>query len=91
MNNLIKSLIKKIKSIWKKSPINIIIPIISVVALIIGSIAIGFIKSLIIVILLNLIAFIPGFIKKKRKKKNKKKRSKKAIFKKILIVLLILM
>ncbi len=63
VKTICRNLIKEIK----KKPINAIIFIASIIALIIGSITIGFIKSFIIVLILNIIAYIPNINAKKRR------------------------
>lgn len=64
----------------------IIILIISLFALIIGAFAFNFLIAFIIVGLLNLIFFIPYFLKQKGKKKVKTKKKKQQIWKYILMI-----
>lgn len=63
MEEVLKKIIKKIK----REPADFIIAIISVIALIIGSISIGFLISLIIVLILDSLCFIPKIKSKKRR------------------------
>ena len=98
-----KKIINKIKKIWKNNPVDIIVPIISLLILIISSFTLGILKAILIFIIINLIYFIPIIIKNKRtkegeninmakkKKKNTKKVSKKSMKKKFKILLLVML
>lgn len=97
---------KKIKRFVAHNQMNLIIGVISLVAFIIGIFAIGFLKSFLIVGIIDLFLFAPVIIKKIKKRKRKaktatktssvtkvekkKKKKKKKVFKIILISFLIL-
>lgn len=73
-----KDFVKKLKKEWKNNPVNILVPVISVLAIIIGTLAINFKTSLLVVLIIDAIYYLPGIIKKKRKsKKNQKYGSNK--------------
>lgn len=74
-----KKAIKKIKKTIKSNKTNILIMAISLIAFIVGGIAINFLVSLLIVGGINALLFIPDLLKKKsnKKKSSKKKQPKK--------------
>ena len=83
---------KKLKSIWKKDPKDIIVPIVCFAILIVSALTIGIVRAIILFVILNCIYFIPSHFIKKDKKKNltktqKKKKNKKR-WKIFLIILL---
>lgn len=88
-----KNFIKKLKKEYKKNPLNILVPVISLIALIIGTLAIGFVKSFIIVLIIDLIYYIPNIRKKNNKtygsNKNREKLTKKNKKKKWLLIIFI--
>ena len=100
---LFKNVKKKIKQIYKKNPIDIIVPIISLLILLISSFTLGIFKAILIFIIINLIYFVPIYIKSKRikegenidmtkkKKKSIKKTKNKNMKKKLKIFLLIML
>lgn len=74
MKKTITDLIKKIKNIWEKDCVNILVPAISVLIFIVAIFVIEFVKAIIILILINLIYFgINYLLKKDIKNKLKKK------------------
>ena len=73
MKELVNNIIQKAKL----KPINAIILAVSLVALIIGSFSIGFLLSFIIVIILNIICFLPNINAKKRRINRKLKQYNK--------------
>ena len=71
----------KIKNFFKKDQTNLLIIFISILALIIGTISIGFIKAFIIILLIDCIILIPNITKriKKGKESMRSKSSKKEV------------
>lgn len=91
---------KKLKNFFKENILDITIIVVSIIAFIIGCFSLGWLKSLIIILAIDLLLFVPAFIKSRNKikihkhktakesKKSSKKKKKKA--KKIFSILLIL-
>lgn len=87
----------KIKKMIKNNKTNLLIIVISILAIIIGTFAIGFVKSLIIIGIIDLILLVfPIFFKKKGKKsstkksdKNEKKKKSGKVLKILLLIFLI--
>ena len=84
---------KEGKLVYKKNPLNILVPVISLIAIIIGTLAIGFAKSFIIILIIDLIYYIPNIRKRKNKtygsNKNREKLTKENKKKKWLLIVFI--
>lgn len=92
IKRFINKVYKKIKKVWDKDYRDILVPLISIVIFIVAMLAVGFIRALIVLILINCIYFIPTFFKKKDKKqKLSKKQIKQKTKKRWKILLLILL
>jgi len=91
MKKFIRNVVKKLKKIWNKDCRDILVPLISIVIFVVALFAIGFIRALIIFILINVIYFVISNIRKKDKKKNLSKTQKKKKSKKRLKILLLIM
>lgn len=73
MNEILKKIIKVIKN----NPSNVIITVVSLIALIIGTLCIGFVIPFIIVVILNVICYLPQIKSKKRRINRKLKQYNK--------------
>ena len=87
-------LIKRLTTIWKKEPKNILIPIISFLILIVSSFTISLFGGILLFLIINLIYFGYCYLNKKDKKqklsKSQKSKKKKKRFKIFLLILLTL-
>ena len=91
MKKIIKNIVKKVKKIWNRDRMDIIIPIINIIIFVIALISINFIRALIIFAIINIIYFVISFIRKKDKKKNLSKTQKRKRAKKRLKIFLLIM
>lgn len=92
IKKFINRIYKKIKKAWDKDYRDVLVPLISIIIFIVAMLAVGFIRALIVLILINCIYFIPTFLKKKDKKqKLSKKQIKQKTKKRWKILLLILL
>lgn len=74
---------KKIKKFLKENIMDISIVLVSIIAFVIGFLSIGWLKSLLIILAIDLLIFIPVFIKNRKKVNIHKHKSKKEKVKKI--------
>ena len=77
MKKFINNIIKKFKKAWKKDCRDILVPIISLIIFVLALFSIGFIRALIIFVLINVLYFIINKIRKKDKNLSKRQKSKK--------------
>lgn len=75
MKNKIVEYFNKIKQLFIKNPIYLVIGIISIVILIIGSIVIGFIKTMLLIIIIDGIFILAEYLNLKKKKEFNENRS----------------
>lgn len=85
-----KKIIKKFKKIWNNDCRDILIPLISIAIFIVGLFVIGIIKSLVVLILINVLYFTLNKISKNKKKlsNNQKKKKRKKSLKIFLLIVL---
>lgn len=68
---------KKIKKFFKDNIMDISIILVSIIAFIVGCLSIGWLKSLLIILTIDLLIFVPAFIKNRKKVKTHKHKTKK--------------
>jgi len=79
MKKFLNNTKKKLKKIWNKDPKDILVPSLSLLIFIISTLSIGIVKGIILLIVINLIYFVPSYLanKKGRKKKTTKGKNTK--------------
>ncbi len=75
MKKVKNNIIKKVKKLWNKEPVSILVPILSIIIFIVSTFTIGIIKGFLLLIAINILYFGINYIytKMSKKKKNLKK------------------